>query len=355
MLKKLLAFLLIIIVATILAIVVLYNYYTSPINKESTDVIRFEVVESDRFLNLGDRLKDEGLIRNELFYKIYIKMNKPNNLQVGIYSLQKSMSLKEIVDILNGGSTYNPYLVNLTIKEGYNIRKIAKLIDELTDNSYDDVMNKMNDNAYISSLIEEYWFLTDSILDSKIYYPLEGYLFPETYQISSKFSVEEIIKILLDEEDAVLSKYKTDIENSKYSIHEIMTLASIVELEAGNSTDRKGVAGVFYNRLNNNWTLGSDVTTYYGSKIDDFSYSLTKNELNDCSNKYNTRCSTNYGLPVGPISNPGKVSIEACINPTSHDYFWFLADCSGKTYLSKTGAEQDAIKARLIKEDNWCA
>ena len=354
MLKKLLLFLSIIIVSTVIALVVLYNFYTSPTDKESTDVIRFEVVDSDRFLNLGDRLKEEGLIRNELFYKIYIKINKPNNLQVGIYSLKKSMSLKEIIDILNGGSTYNPYLVNLTIKEGYNVRKIAKLIDELTDNTYDDVMNKMNDNAYISSLIDNYWFLTDSILDSKIYYPLEGYLFPETYQISSKFSVEEIIKILLDEEDAVLSKYKKEIENSKYSIHEIMTLASIIELEAGNA-DRKDVAGVFYNRLDAKWTLGSDVTTYYGSKIDDFSYSLTYNELNDCSNKYNTRCNKNAGLPVGPISNPGKVSIEATINPNSHSYYYFVADCKGKTYLSKNSSEHATIISKLKNENNWCA
>ena len=133
-----------------------------------------------------------------------------------------------------------------------------------------------------------------------------------------------------------------------------MTLASIIELEAGNA-DRKDVAGVFYNRLDANWTLGSDVTTYYGSKIDDFSYSLTKNELNDCSNKYNTRCNKNAGLPVGPISNPGKVSIEATINPNSHDYYYFVADCKGKTYLTKNSSEHANIINKLKNENNWCA
>ena len=355
MLKKILGLLIIIIISFILALVVLYNYYMSPIDKKSNDVIAFEVTENNTFLNIGSKLKEEGLIRNELFYKAYIKINNPNNLQIGVYSLQKSMSLKEIVDILNGGSTYNPYLVNITIKEGYNIRKIAKLVDELTDNTYDDFMNKMGDNAYISSLIEKYWFLTDSILDSKIYYPLEGYLFPETYQISSKFSVEEIIKVLLDETEAVLNNYKNDIESSSYSIHEIMTLASIIELEAGNANDRKGVSGVFYNRLKANWALGSDVTTYYAIKQDDFSHSLTKSELNDCSNKYNTRCSTNHGLPVGPIANPGKSSIEASINPTNHDYYYFVADCKGKTYLSKNSSEHSNIINKLKSENNWCA
>ena len=77
--------------------------------------------------------------------------------------------------------------------------------------------------------------------------------------------------------------------------------------------------------------------------------------MNDCSNKYNTRCSTNHGLPVGPISNPGKVSIEASINPTSHDYFYFVADCSGKTYLTKNSSEHANKINELKAKDNWCA
>lgn len=335
--------------------VVLYNVLTSPVDKNNDEIIRFEVVENDNFYNIGKKLLDKDLIKSDFVYKIYIKLNNPNNLQVGIYSLNKTMDLKEIIDILNGGSTYNPYITSITIKEGNNIRKIASIIAEKTDNSYDDVLNKLSDNAYISSLIEKYWFLTDDILNNKIYYPLEGYLFPETYQISSKNSVEEIFKVLLDQTNVILSKYKNDIENSSYSFHQIMTLASIIELEAGNADDRAGVAGVFYNRLNGKWSLGSDVTTYYGSKIDDFSYSLTKKELNDCSNSYNTRCTTKAGLPVGPISNPGEESIKAAINPTSHNYYYFVADCKGKTYLNTNSAGHEATIKKLKAANNWCA
>lgn len=335
--------------------VVLYNVLTSPVDKNNDEIIRFEVVQNDTFYSIGQKLLDKDLIKSDFVYKIYIKLNNPNNLQVGIYSLNKTMGLKEIIDILNGGSTYNPYITNITIKEGNNIRKIASIIDEKTDNSYDDVLNKLSDNAYISSLIEKYWFLTDDILNSKIYYSLEGYLFPETYQISSKNTVEEIFKVLLDQTDAILSKYKNDIENSSYSIHQIMTLASIIELEAGNADDRAGVAGVFYNRLNSKWSLGSDVTTYYGSKIDNFSYSLTNKELNDCTNGYNTRCLTKVGLPVGPISNPGEESIKATINPTSHNYYYFVADCKGKTYLNTNSAGHKAIIDKLKAAGNWCA
>ena len=160
-----------------------------------------------------------------------------------------------------------------------------------------------------------------------------------------------------DEMDKKLSKYKDEINKSDLSVHEIITLASVVELEGAKATDRKGVAGVFYNRLASSAypTLGSDATTYYASKIDDWSYSLTYKELNDCKNKYNTRCSSNTGLPVGPICNPGIESIEATINPDKHEYYYFVADCNGKVYLTKNSTEHNNIINKLKKEDNWCA
>ena len=162
---------------------------------------------------------------------------------------------------------------------------------------------------------------------------------------------------MLDEMDKKLSKYKDAINKSDLSVHEIITLASVVELEGAKATDRKGVAGVFYNRLASSAypTLGSDATTYYASKIDDWSYSLTYKELNDCKNKYNTRCSSNTGLPIGPICNPGIESIEATINPDKHEYYYFVADCNGKVYLTKNSTEHNNIINKLKKEDNWCA
>ena len=192
-------------------------------------------------------------------------------------------------------------------------------------------------------------------MDSRIYYPLEGYLFPETYQIDKTYSVKEILKVMLDHTDKILSEHKSSIEASSYSIHQMMTLASIVELEAGNSDDRKGVAGVFYNRLQAGWSMGSDVTTYYASKIDDFKYSLTYKELDDCSSGYNTRCKSFIGLPVGPISNPSKESIIASIEPTKHDYYYFVADCSGKTYLNKNANGHANTISSLKSAGNWCA
>ena len=146
-----------------------------------------------------------------------------------------------------------------------------------------------------------------------------------------------------------------EIEDSDYSVHKLLTLSSIVELEGASASDRAGVAGVFYNRVKDGWSLGSDVTTYYYLKIDDFKQSLNGNKnLLTCDNAYNTRCTSFVGLPVGPISNPGEESIEGTINYRKHNYYYFVADCNGKTYLNKDMTGHYNTINKLKKEDNWC-
>ena len=265
------------------------------------------------------------------------------------------MGVKKIVSLLEEGKTNEN---NITFKEGINVRGIAKLISKKTNNSYDSVIALMNDNNYIDELISKYWFLTNDIKNKNIYYPLEGYLFPDTYNVMKDTDIKDIITKMLDETDNKLSKYKDSITNNKLSIHEIITLASVVELEVANKDDRKSVAGIFLNRLDSKYfpTLGSDATSYYGAKIDDWSTNrLTSVELNDCSNKYNTRCAYNKGLPVGPIGNPSIESIEAVLNPEKHNYYYFVNDCKGKLYMSKNETEHNNIINKLKKENNWCA
>lgn len=171
--------------------------------------------------------------------------------------------------------------------------------------------------------------------------------------MDSDVSVKEIFEKMLDQTEKELNKYRNDIEKSKYSVHELITLASIIELEGSNSNDRKGVAGVFYNRLEDNWNLGSDVTTYYAVKTNMSDRDLRKNEINDCTNKYNTRCTSLIGLPIGPISNPGIESIEAVLNPTKSDYYYFVADKTGKTYFNKTYEEHNKTIQTLKNNDMW--
>lgn len=331
-----------------------YNYQISPVSRKSEKVV-VEIKEGSIY-SIGDTLYKNGLIRSTFIFKVYVKINRINSLKASTYELDKNMKLKEIIKVLEEGNSYNPDAITITFKEGLNIRKIARLVEENTNNSYDDFMKLMNDQEYIDTLINEYWFLTDSIKNKKIYYPLEGYLFPNTYAFLNKdVSVKEIVKTMLKETDKQLNKYKDKIENSDYSIHELMTLASIVELEGASADDRAGVAGVFYNRVKDGWVLGSDVTTYYYLKIDDFKQSLNGNkDLYTCDNAYNTRCTSFVGLPVGPISNPGNESIEATINYKKHNYYYFVADCHKKTYLNKDATGHYNTIQRLRNDNNWC-
>lgn len=327
-----------------------YNNAIGPVSN-SKDAIEVEITKNDTYSTLGSKLKENGLINDELMYKIYIKLNKPNNLQIGKYTLNPSMSLKEIIAVLEKGSNYDPNAINITFREGLNMRQIADIISKNTNITTDDVYNKLKNTEYLKNLIDKYWFLTDDILNTDLYYSLEGYLFPDTYQISKNSTIEEIFEVMLDKMSSILEPYKDTIKNSEYSVHQIITLASIIELEAGNSGERDLVAGVFYNRIEDGWTLGSDVTTYYAARKT-FKEDLTQDELNDC-NKYNTRGTCFTGLPVGPISNPGKQSIEGAINPERSDYYYFVADKNGNTYFNTTAAGHASTIAELKSKDLW--
>ena len=339
-----------IVILTVVSFLILFKINTSPVSKTSSEVT-FTVNENETFLSLSDDLKKAGLIKSEFFYKLYIKLNTPTKLERGIYTLNKNMSVEDIVKVLDAG-TKNTDDIKITFKEGINMRKVIKLICEKTSIKEEDILSKLKDNNYLDTLITKYWFLSADIKNTNIYYSLEGYLYPDTYEFKKDVTVEDIFDIMLSNTEKKLEPYKTNLTNNKYTTHQLLTLASIVELESvGN--DQAGVAGVFYNRLNNNITLGSDVTTYYGIKVDVNERDLYKDELNT-PNAYNTRSSSMAGkLPIGPICNPSIKSIEAVINPTNSDYFYFVADKNKKTYFSKTYNEHLQTIQRLKSEGLW--
>lgn len=354
-LKRIIIALILLFVCMVIFIISFYFYNLTSVSSNTTDKII--VIEQGTIASIGHTLKENNLIRNEFIFKIYIKLNNKSNLKASTYKLNESMDLKEIVTILEEGNSYNPDEISITFKEGRNMRWIANIVSENTNNTAEDFINKVNDEEYINKLINKYWFLTDDIKNSKIYYDLEGYLFPDTYYFYNKdVSVETIIETMLDETQKKLEPYKKKIENLDLSVHEFFTLASMIELEGAKADDRKAVSGVFYNRIKDKWVLGSDVTTYYALKIDDFKVRLTEEiGLYKCDNAYNTRCKSYVGLPVGPICNPGMESIIATLEPDIQNYYWFVADCSGKTYLNVDEKGHNNTIAKLKKENNWCA
>ena len=133
------------------------------------------------------------------------------------------MGVKKIITTLTGDEYKEDY-INITFKEGININQIAQIIEDNTENTKQDVYNLLKDENYINKVINKYWFITEEIKNKNIYYPLEGYLFPNTYQFKKNASVEDIFEVLLNQMDIELSKYKTQIEKSELSVHQLMTL-----------------------------------------------------------------------------------------------------------------------------------
>lgn len=328
----------------------IWIYLVSPVEKGNKEEIEVVVESGSSTSKIGKILKDKELIHSELLFKVYIKLNNVKSLKAAHYLFTKDMSLEEIVKVLEEGSTYNPNLVVITFKEGLRITDYAKVIEENTNHSYDEVIQVVNNNTYLKTLVSKYWFLTDSIFTGGIYYPLEGYLAPNTYHFDNKdVSIEEIIETMLEQMKKELDPFKNDMVSNP---HYYLTMASIVELEGTNTDNRKMIVGIFENRLNSGMNLGSDVTTYYGLQVP-MTSDLTTEQFASI-NPYNTRSTTMIGkMPVGPICNPGISSIEASVKPTNNDYLFFVADKNGKIYYSKTNNEHEKKIAEIKANGDW--
>ncbi len=350
---KILLIILVLIIVMVISAVLWYNISLSGTGEENEDVaINIQLGSGPN--TIANILKNADLIRSKLAFKIYVKLNHVNSFQAGTYNITKDMSVSEIVETLQTGKVFKESKVKMTFIEGKTFRDVAKTIAENTNNTEEDVYNLLENEEYIDSLIEKYWFLTDEIKNQDIYYSLEGYLFPNTYSFEDQdVTVEEIFEVLLDQTEKVLDEYQEDIESSKYTVHQLLTIASIIENEAIFDKDRKDISSVIYNRLNANMSIGSDVTTYYAFKIDLGTRDLYKSEINTY-NSYNTRGPNMNGkLPVGPISNASKTSIEAAIYPNETDYLYFVADSSGNVYFTKTNQEHNEKVQELKANGAW--
>lgn len=338
-----------VIVGLILVGVITFMVLLSPVSK-STDIVEFTVKKCEGKEKIVENLKDAKLIKSKYATFIYIVLSGKKNLQAGSYEFSRNMSVKDIITSLSTGDVVNVKRdeVRITFKEGDTLKNFVTMVANETNIDYDEAIKKLSDKAYLKGLIADYWFLTDDILDEDIYFPLEGYLYPETYNFYKETNIEQVIRKVLNVTNERLEPLKSKIENSKYNIHELLTIASIAEKEANTNSDRAMVTQVIYKRLSLNMALGMDVTSYYGVQKE-MTETITQLDLND-KNPYNTRVTTFIGLPVGPICNPSIGSINAALKPADTDYLYFVADIlTGKVYFAKTNEEFNALVKKYVK------
>ena len=323
-----------------------YFYGLSPISS-SNEVITYQVNPKTSKIEIANDLKKKGYIKSATALKIYLFFHHLN-LQAGTYEFTKNMSPKEMMEIMNQGKVKNDSY-SITLIEGRRLKEYIKNISEKLDVTEEEILEKMQDQEYLNTLIKKYWFLDESILNSELYYPLEGYLFPDTYTFLKNNTASEIIEKILNHTENKLGPLKEEIQNSNYSVHELLSMASIIELEAVSENDRNTVSQVIYKRLEMGKGLGMDVTTYYAVKKD-MGTGLTLTDLKTV-NPYNTSESNSSmagKLPVGPICNPSLMSINATLHPTDTDYVYFFADVkTGIVYFTHTYEEHIAIQKEI--------
>ncbi|WP_349407969.1 endolytic transglycosylase MltG [Pseudalkalibacillus sp. SCS-8] len=317
-----------------------------PVDKTNKKPIEVEIPIGTSTSQIANKLEDKGVIKSALVFKYYVKYKNDNDFQAGNYELNQSMGLKEVIASLKDGKVYKKAEMTVRIAEGLRIPEVAAKIADQTDYSEEEILKKMKDEEYIKSLMAKYPVLDKKILDDDIIWPLEGYLFPATYEFYKKDpALESIIESMIKKTSTVVSKYQAGIDESKYSTHEILTLASVIEEEARKVEDRHMVSGVFYNRLKKGMKLQSDVTVTYAQQESKVTVTYKDTEVDSPYNTYNQT-----GLPIGPISSPGESAIKAAVNPEANPYYYFFARPNGEVLYAKNLDEHNKIKQKYIQE-----
>lgn len=313
-----------------------YNSMLQPKSKQSQD-INFVVNANDNLTTITNKLEEEGIIKSAFVLKLYGKISNINNFVEGAFTLDKNWDAKEILSYLTVGTNVIPNEVTVTFQEGLWAKDIAEKISLSVSVSKEELLSLWDDSDYVKSLMIDYPFLTDSIFNENTNIKLEGYLAPNTYNFFIDANPDQVTRKLLDQTLKIYNKYLSDFESSKYSIHEIFTLASITQYESGNFEEDQVIAGIWYNRLDASMKLESSVTVCYA--LYEFE------EWEDCERNTNYDSPYNTymydGIPPGPVNNPGEFAIKATLNPRNTNYFFFLADVKGdgKIYYSETFAE----------------
>jgi UPF0755 protein len=311
------------------------GFIYTPVDSSDNSSISFQVKKGQSVREIAKNLEQKGLIKSPSSLYLYAKTNHlGENIIAGRFVLTKAMNGPKILEVLSDASKAQ---FIITVQEGLTIKDIdAKLVDMELIKAGNFIQAVKSFNNW-----EGYSFLDKSTL-SKLDLPLEGYLYPDTYFLNPDgFKSSDLISMMLNNFEKKFSKLQESIK--KHTIHQIITMASIIESEVKSSKDRKNVSGILWKRLDAHWPIGADATLLYITT----DRTITAKDL-AIDSPYNTR--KNQGLPPGPICNPSVNSIEAAMYPTSTDYWFYLTTLdTGKVIYAKSNDEQNVNRAKYLK------
>ena len=313
----------------------------------------FIVEEGEYGKSTIEKLNEKGIVKNPDIVYYYNRFITGYSFPAGYYEIPhkvensdgstRPVTLDEILGFISNPNNAHQDTVTISFKEGGLIKEFAKQIGENTTVKEDEIFNYWNDEQVLRNYMKEYPFLTEDIFNEDVRYPLEGYLFPDTYEFFEFTNPDEVTRKFLDQTLSIYNQYKDGFTNSKFSIHEVFTLASIVQGETGTFSDAELVAGVFVDRYNAPEVLASSVTSCYAFELStEECYKVGEGlDYTQQYHPYNTY--TIMGFPPGPVCAPSKNSIYAALYPdTSEGYFYFCADlCNGGTVFARTMEEHN--------------
>ena len=306
-------------------------YADTPANVSTAQNAIFNVRPGQTLRATADNLQQANLVKSSWKFILIARIKGlEKHLKAGEYLLSAAMPPRQILEIMVKGAVN---LHKLTVPEGYSIPQIAVLVE----------------NAKFGSKIDFIKTATDTVLANKNGIQaatFEGYLFPDTYFFPREVSMEQIVSTMVARFWTVFTdEWKGRAKDLGFTVHQIVTLASIIEKETGAAFERPIISSVFHNRLKKKMRLESDPTVIYG--IENFDGNLTRNHLGTHT-PYNTYKIN--GLPAGPIANPGRDSLEAALYPENSVFIYFVSKKDKTHYFSTNLKEHNqAVRKYQLK------
>jgi len=292
---------------------------------------------------VAELLESRGIIDGGYGFNLMVNIFRlQNKMQAGTYEFTPNMSLGRIIWKIKDGDIIPPMLVKIIFPEGLSIYKMGRFMER--EGVGDGIaFQELTKDALTSRLLVKYTFLFDVPTNS-----LEGYLFPDTYLVPSNIGTYQMADIMLARFNKIVMPYwrkNAKKMKTKYSFHEIVTLASIIEKEAAIDSERPLISSVYHNRLRIRMHLGADPTIKYVLERPGKIVSFDDLKINSPYNTYR-----HYGLPPGPVCNPGISSIKAAMFPDKSDYLYFVAKADGSHIFSKTLTEHQSAQQQTRNE-----